>query len=493
MRADRALLVLSLLCACRGFDPPGGGAAASNCCAGAGSCVPAALAPAGLGERLAQDSCADSLLCAPTAWLNDAEAQAASCQTLDEREGRCLPGCLPELARQAERLSQASCGAGELCVPCFDPLTGEDTQACRIGRDRPAEKARPFEACCGGEGRCVPETTLSSSLSRAELERLDADACETAALCVPETWLSADNPGPESCRVAGDMEGRCLPSCLPQVVAQADTLQQQSCADTERCVPCFDPRSGHDTEACRIAGDRPREKPRTFERCCGGSGSCVPEAALLGSLSVEERARLGTAECGEESQALCVPDALLTEEARAPSCRAAGDLEGRCLPSCLPEVARQAERLQQRDCDREQRCVPCYDPITGADTRACRSGKDKPRERARGYERCCGAVGAQLGTCLPVELLSTSQLDALPLDSCRHPGTRCAPSELLDPEPRLATCSVQGLVVASSPGLCLAECFLPTALRFFTPRASCTAPRRCVPCANLGVDQPGCE
>jgi hypothetical protein len=92
-----------------------------------------------------------------------------------------------------------------------------------------------------------------------------------------------------------------------------------------------------------------------------------------------------------------------------------------------------------------------------------------------------------------VELLSDAQLDALPVDSCRHAGTRCAPSELLTPEQKMPSCSVQAFGIPSSPGLCLAECFLPSALRLFTPRASCAAPRRCVPCSSLSADQPGCE
>jgi hypothetical protein len=113
------------------------------------------------------------------------------------------------------------------------------------------------------------------------------------------------------------------------------------------------------------------------------------------------------------------------------SCRAPGNIEGRCLSLCLPEVAEQADRLDQRGCDRNERCVPCYDPLTGADTEACRVGTDEPAEEPRAYQHCCGGSGVELGMCMPLELLSAEQIDELPVESCLQPGTRCVPSQLL--------------------------------------------------------------
>ena len=485
--------------ACRiGADAPEEKAAPfPRCCSGEGRCLPGELlsesVPADQVERLGADSCEGEALCVPERWLGEGEARSAICRTAGAREGRCLPSCLPEVREQAERLAREDCESHERCVPCFDPLSGEDTGACRAGKDKPKEKAMPFPQCCAGRGRCLPDALLAQSIAEDDRARLAHDACEEDALCVPEPWIAAASPPAATCRATGGLEGRCLPTCLPDVAAQAESLSRANCGDSELCVPCYDPLSGKDTEACRIGADRPREPARTFETCCGQHGLCVPEQSLLQSLSVEERARLDATSCAAESHALCVPELFLGARERGPThCRAAGQLEGRCLPSCLPEVAEQSERLQQRDCDREERCVPCFDPLTGEDTKACRVGDDRPVEPARGYERCCGAPGAELGTCLPIELLSAEQLDSLPADSCRRAGTRCAPSELVEGA-QPTRCNVPSFSTAASVGLCLPECFIPAPARLFTPRATCGAARRCVACQSLTSGQPGCE
>jgi hypothetical protein len=222
--------------------------------------------------------------------------------------------------------------------------------------------------------------------------------------------------------------------------------------------------------------------------CCEGAGVCVPAALAPAGMSQ----RLDADSCDEGS--LCAPRAFLEDPSATPArCEAAGALEGRCLPSCLPEVAERGERLAQRDCDRDQRCVPCFDPSTGEDTGACRTGDDQPRDPPRTFERCCGSAGAELGTCLPLELLGSEQAEALPVDSCHEPETRCAPSELTRAPYQLDTCKVRLLGSLVSEGLCLPECFVPLPARLFTLRGSCGASRRCVPCSSLGASQPGCE
>jgi hypothetical protein len=109
------------------------------------------------------------------------------------------------------------------------------------------------------------------------------------------------------------------------------------------------------------------------------------------------------------------------------------------------------------------------------------------------FERCCGAPGSQLGTCLPVELLPADQIDVLPSDSCRRPGTRCVPDELVDESATFTKCAANLLGVVPTLGFCLPECFVPSPTRLFTPHGTCEAPRRCVPCTSLNAGQPGCE
>jgi hypothetical protein len=177
-----------------------------------------------------------------------------------------------------------------------------------------------------------------------------------------------------------------------------------------------------------VSACQPYDSPREgtpASACCSGAGICIP--TLFAPVEVAER--LAQDSCSAD--ALCAPLVLVASEGAAiDSCRAAGDLESRCLPSCLPEVAQRAARLQQRDCDRDQRCVPCYDPLTGADTGACRNRGDQPREAPRTFERC-GSTPAAQGFCVPLELLSPAQIDVLPVTGCSPPGTRCVPDTFL--------------------------------------------------------------
>lgn len=108
-------------------------------------------------------------------------------------------------------------------------------------------------------------------------------------------------------------------------------------------------------------------------------------------------------------------------------------------------------------------------------------------------EPCCGAPGLELGSCVPVELLSAAQSDALPVDSCPEPNTRCAPNALFQAGEPPAVCSARLFGLFEFEGRCLAECFVARPARLFTPFGSCEAPERCVPCASLEGTPLGCE
>lgn len=235
--------------------------------------------------------------------------------------------------------------------------------------------------------------------------------------------------------------------------------------------------------------DPPQQDTTPPSSCCGGAGTCIPSGFIPQGLE----ARFDSEECGSEAL-VCAPNSVLFEPDPTPvSCRAPGDLEGRCLSTCLPSVAAQAEQLDQRGCDRDERCVPCFDPLTGADTDACRVEGDAPSEKIRTYQRCCGAPGEELGTCVPLELLSSAQIDALPVDSCRQPGTRCVPSALLDGSRGPAGCDARSLLGESSHGACMAECFLPLTVRLLGSQASCEGGERCLACSMLDGSLPACE
>jgi hypothetical protein len=166
-----------------------------SCCGSIGLCVTPGLATDALYQRLSSAECDEGFSCMPLDWALGVIVIPASCRTPHDLEGRCLPSCMPELAGKSARFPQGTCEADFLCVPCFDPLTGEDTEACRIEQDPgPEEPARVLAPCCDDGGRCSAPAALAS-FSEAELRQLGA---------------------------------------------QADLLQQDSCSDAELCVPCAD-------------------------------------------------------------------------------------------------------------------------------------------------------------------------------------------------------------------------------------------------------------
>jgi hypothetical protein len=332
--------------------------------------------------------------------------------------------------------------------------------------------------------------------SSADLLRLTTDSCEDAhALCVPEAQLDAGyRPG--ECRALGDREGRCWSSCLPEVAQQASRLARAECAEGELCVPCFDPLSGDATGACDRDGDHPREPARPLAECCdaaaGPLGRCVSIAALAATVPATDLERLAADRC-TGSEELCIPEAWLESgDSKAAACRAPGDLEGRCMPACLPDIAKLAAQLRPMSCAQGELCAPCFDPRSGADTQACRLGDDRPREPAKGFEDCCALGGRAFGACVPSALLSDAQLEAAPLDTCHTYDARCVPLALAGGEGGALTRCPSVPATGTLDGVCLAECFIGSALAPLLSRGGCASNERCVPCARVPAAAGGC-
>lgn len=246
MRARRcsALLFVVGLTGCKAFDPqsdPLQGDMFSPCCGDLGTCIARGLVPVELAGRLPVDVCGAALACAPTAYVDDPAHLAPACTALATREGRCLPACVVSAAAGVGRLEQATCQWGELCVPCFNPITGENTGACSVAPDTPHQPAQPFERCCGAgadaAGVCIPDVLLSVEQRGALLP----DTCsDPTARCVPLQLLAAAGVL-TSCTTGA-------PSVSPRVCARvcfigarlSTLLPQGSCGDAERCVPCTD-------------------------------------------------------------------------------------------------------------------------------------------------------------------------------------------------------------------------------------------------------------
>jgi hypothetical protein len=458
-------------------------------CGGGAHCLPRTLVEqrvAELSDRLG--ACDESSLCVPDPFLRSLGFHAPpSCRSLNDAEGRCLSECLPEVASQRDILPQADCAAHERCVPCFDPLHGGETGACGLTCDvGPSEPPRTLARCCGDAGRCVPEALVPE----AERARLGKDTCEAeAALCAP-ALLMDESARPTVCSSLAGSEGRCLPSCLPEVASRASELPQDLCAAGEACVPCTDPLTGEDSGACGLHGDAPREPPQLFASCCGELGACIP-AELVGE---RNPGPLEREEC-ESPGDLCVPRSFLDAGFVPPSCRSFADAEGRCLAACLlPELDRSVP-LPQASCAQGELCAPCYNPADGTATGACSLRGDGPREPPVRFDTaCCGTSGV----CIP-GALAGSGANVLPADRCddeHGDGWLCAPKSVVDDPNRASdpfqSCKMKIGFFSAGRGKCVPQCMIDAKgwVQKLLSRSSCASGERCVPC-SLG-DVPGC-
>ncbi len=442
------------------------------CCGELGACVPSSAIPADQRSLLGPDTCTGDALCAPSE-LVDAAFVPPACRSLAGAEGRCLPACLPAVAAQADTLPVDTCAATHRCVPCFDPTTGDATGSCELNGDAPTEPPVVFERCCGGIGACVPTDLVPAE----QRDQLGNDTCmDSAMLCAPDSLVAGDVP--PSCRSLADAEGRCLPECLPDVAAQASLLPRDTCAEAHRCVPCFDPTSGDETGSCRLNGDMPTEPAVTFERCCGGIGLCVPPSTV----PADQRSQLGNDTC-MDSAMLCAPEELSDSTFTPPTCRSIADVEGRCLPSCLPAVAALASTLPRSTCAATHLCAPCYDPTDGTATGSCALNGDMPAEPPFVFPGCCTYSGTDRGRCVPMSSVPPGDRDSLPVDTCAATDL-CVPSPLLaDPTYVFPTCTTGGLL-GGDPGACIPDCMTGFFTGLFLSRSTCAAGDLCAPCTN---------
>jgi hypothetical protein len=228
----------------------------ASCCSNLGVCVPTGVVPTAQASLLGVDTCTGGdFLCAPSA-LVDPAAKPPTCTSVGDSEGRCVPDCLPSVQGVKDFLPVDTCQTGEICAPCYDPRTGDETGACSINGDSPTQQAYTFPKCCAADGgatsgTCVPAAAVPSVFSGF----LSQDTCpDPTTLCAPDvkvTDLSAKFP---SCISAACVDGSCYPgACVPLcfIPEQYRGLPQTSCNPGEACAPCENPLADNSsTGAC---------------------------------------------------------------------------------------------------------------------------------------------------------------------------------------------------------------------------------------------------
>jgi len=342
-------------------------------CSGA-HCVPTALVPSASAGMLAD--CDPTNKCVPDNFIaSGGNFIPATCSSLGGAEGRCLSKCIPQVQAQASQLPPSTCAAGELCAPCYDPLTGADTKACHVSNDPgPQEPPFTFPKCCSNNGTCVPSSTVPAS----QQSQLGVNSCPTDSnhyLCAPTEFTAAGGFTPPTCRSIANAEGRCLSPCLPSIAAQASQLPQSTCAAGTLCAPCYDPLTGADTKACHVSNDPgPKEAPFTFPSCCTNRGVCVP----MSLVPTSRQSQLGQDTCPNGQNYLCVAprDFATNASYKPPSCTGTilvVNYTGVCLPDCLSALTGlQGLLIPQGTCTTSgDKCAPCVNPITQQNTGAC--------------------------------------------------------------------------------------------------------------------------
>ena len=533
----------------------------SGCCsAGPSHCIPTSSLPASIDTAFV--SCGDaagSSLCVPDPIIQKgSEYVPATCTTkllTWTLEGVCLSKCITLVSGNSQEslLKPETCGQGELCVPCIDPLSNQPTGACNIDNvicgdagsltagDGGGGPACPytgpplidptqFPACsptCNG-AHCVP-ASLVPTADQSQLASCSSNG--TPGFCAPDTFIQSDGQAlPKTCTSIAGAEGRCLSTCLPAVAAEADVLPQDVCAADERCTPCYDPVAADPTAptgACSLACDKPVKPPTTiacpytgppiidpstFPACspaCAGS-HCVPSSLVPAA----DQSQLAACPGG-----FCAPDSITQTagEGVPPTCTSVAGAEGRCLSTCLPEIASEASLLPQSTCAAGEKCAPCFNPLATdptAPTGACTLGCDKPANPPT-ILTCpwtgppvldpttlpaCDNGGCSGAHCLPAaEVPPAEQSQLAP---CNGGTGFCTPDEIISTGNNFVPTSCDPFPGSGVPGRCLSSCLpeVQTEVASGTlVQSSCSTGQYCVPCndpftgASTGACSLGCD
>jgi hypothetical protein len=413
-----------------------------------------------------------------------------------------LPLCLA--------LVPAACSVGDPALaPAYDGSAGgtdPGSSAEPVGCDGPigaAQDPSTLTACCPDVGghHCV-------DAAGEKLESLFG-ACDGGGFCIADDYIRTGGVvSPKTCASIGGAPGSCLSVCAPKVAEKVAILPTDVCEEgIEVCVPCISPLDGLSTGACELTytceggygANEPPEMveptcphegppvidPETKESCNAcGTGHCIANA----DIPADKQSMFG--KCDDYQ--LCVPDKLISTGGNyvAPTCDSIGGAEGRCMSTCMPDVAKKEGSLPQSSCDAEELCVPCFDPVDGKDTGVCKLSCDPgPAEPPTILPTCCGEVGS----CFPKTSVPQDKLADLPTEGCEDEASVCLPHVFMEDEIKLQQCET--VLVANlfgeeyRTGVCMPEC-LPAVDSFVLHQDNCPASYKCAPCLSPPYGEP---
>jgi hypothetical protein len=403
--------------------------------------------------------------------------------------------------------------------------TQSDNVECAAG-SAPAAAAGPaltpedpnkFPKCAcakGGKARCIPKDKVPSNVSA----QLDTCTEGGAGVCVPDALVKSGGAAPPTCKSAFG-EGRCMSMCVPEVSKNATLLNRgegDTCAEDERCVPCKNPlKNNEPTGVCEIgkpvtqcAGKAADQKPsgpaaplacpytgpaivdvKTFP-ACGDGARCVPENLVPANAAALLK------KC---SGGVCAPEKSIAAGGQylPKTCKSIANAEGRCVNVNIPAVEAQKASLPQDNCDANERCTPCFSPLDGKETGACKTVTcDSPKQPAVQFKTCCQGKGTG-GKCVPKTMVPAAQQSKLrdDEDACEKGTELCAPNENLDPANKPAQCTASTLFTGQYSGVCVSDCVDFSFIESIgTSRGNCPKSFTCAPCEQGGkpTGAPGC-
>jgi hypothetical protein len=401
------------------------------------------------------------------------------------------------------------------------PSTTGDDGGCTPGAPAaPLDPSTLVQCCNGGAAHCVPASDIPASVAS------QLDACPSGGSCVPDTLIRSGGAKPPSCASLNGAAGVCLSICVPQVAQYQTLLPQDVCATDERCAPCINPLTNMPSGACDI-GNEPLGGAGT------SGGSCTPPSNPDPSLAptpvptptpappvcphvgppVIDPSTLPA--CGTDGHAHClstalVPPAMASKLAACPtglcvpdvfiaaggnyipaSCDSVDGAEGRCLDLVLPDVASQAATLPQSTCQTWEKCVPCYSPLDGGDTGACRLSCDPgPQKPKVTLTDCCVKDKKPEGKCVPTMSIPSAEQKQLGTDDCKKDVELCVPTEMLQPTFKPPACTANNFLVGEYTGVCLSKCLKFGIQGLAISGGNCDDLHECAPCTNPLTGKP---
>lgn len=390
-------------------------------------------------------------------------------------------------------------GGGGQCTggPAVQPMDPSTLPACgaAVCADSP-------------NAHCVPSDKVPANVA-AQL----AKCADGASYCVPDPFIKSGGAPPPHCKSLNAADGVCLSVCVPQVKQYQTLLPQDSCASDERCAPCVNPLTNMPSGACDLGKGQscdggnapPVNNPTPSPPMCPYTGpplvdvsklpSCGGGAHCVSATLVPPAMASQLAACTAPNSGLCAPDNFIQAAGNfvPRTCASLDAAEGRCLNVVIPQVKAEMAQLTQDICTADEKCVPCFSPLDGKPTGACKLSCDPgPTKPAVVFASCCKMNNADYGRCVPKTIIPMSLQSNLGKDSCANTQTDlCVPSENLDPSFKPPACTGQGLIGGPYTGVCLSKCLKFGFIQSLgISQGSCDDLHDCAPCTNPLTGRP---